>query len=57
MSYVDDFNLDDYETIDELSEVRADIQMEISALNGYLRGIGEKILALEDAAEDVKEVR
>lgn len=41
MSLVDDFDLNNYETINDSLEAHRSIRNEISILNGYLRGIAE----------------
>ena len=51
MSYVDDFDIRNYATRDELDEARRDIETEISTLRGYLRGITKAIWKLEDEEE------
>jgi len=52
MSFVDDFDLDNYETVEELREARSDIRSEISVLNQYVAGINAKIILLEVAESD-----
>lgn len=52
MSFIDDYDLSDYESIDELREVRSSIRSEISVLEGYVRGIDDKMRAIQRAVDD-----
>lgn len=47
MSLIDDYNLEDYETVEDVQELLRCIEDEMSTLRGYKRGAEEKLSQLE----------
>ncbi len=52
MSLVNNFDLNDYETVDDVLMLLSDIECELSILRGYQRGAHEKLCNLEQKEEE-----
>lgn len=55
MSLIDSFNLDSYETEDDLNDLLNEIEHELATLRGFQRGAKEKLNALLEAKHDPNE--
>lgn len=55
MMNLDDYDLNDYETLDEVRELLSSLENEASIIRGYQRGAREKLELLERAAEEAED--